>query len=147
MNAELNLRVFRRNKRNIILIWNSEALIKEQLDNIAVEIEEGGIFKPLKFSTFSPHDINKFTKQVCGIVINQVDNALDVNRFCNIKVILGKENRASKLISVLPFAQANIAEKESKVSVFLHAWDPDKGSWQKLCGEHDDEGKFRLLMK
>jgi len=146
MNTELNLRVFRRNKRNIILIWNSENLSKEQCDSVAVEIEDAEKFKNVTFTSFTPHDSDKFSKKVNGVVINQVDNNLDVNRFYNIKVMFGKDaNKVSRIITILPF-KPTVETKEGKV-VYLHAYDRDKATWQKVNGEYDEKGNFRLLIK
>ena len=78
-----------------------------------------------------------------GVVIGHEENKLDPSRFYNVKVVLGLENRITKLISILPFKTAT--EKETR-AVYLHAFDAKKGSWSKLNGEYDEEGNFRLLV-
>ena len=144
MNDNLNLRVFRRNKKNIILIWNSESLKKDQLDSVSLEMETNGVFGPVEFQKFAAHNEAKFTRGVEGVVINQETSKLDPLRFYNFKVTLGSTNKIFKLISVLPFKSST--EKETR-AVYLHAWDGAKGCWTKCDGAYDENGKFCLLIK
>ena len=116
----------------------------EQKENIAVEIEESGVFKPITFAKFVPHNTNKFTREVDGAVIAHEENKLDSMRFYNFKVVLGIGEKISKLISILPFKAS--ADKETR-AVYLHAYDKKQGSWAKVNGEYDEEGNFRLLVK
>ena len=91
MEKNINLRVFRRNNKNIIILWNNYNLEERYLKSItAYLVGSDEIETPLAFDRFVPDDPSKFSKDIDGIVIPHSINSLQVEKIYNIRIMFGK---------------------------------------------------------
>lgn len=133
----LNFRVFRRNAKNLILLWSSGHLTEDQKSIVTAFLVDplDGMSdgRELKWSKFVPDNPEKFTQDVCGIVIQHSTNAIDSAKSCAIKVMLGHGEDAIELIKeVLPAnAIGDLPRPAVDASRRLHmyAFDSSTGAW------------------
>lgn len=106
MSLNINFRVFRRNNKNLILLWGTGPLIGTQKGSISVsviDLNTPGGERALRYSRFTPDNPEKFSPDVDGIVISHSLNRMNASEGCTIKVILGEEDESMELLKdVLP---------------------------------------------
>lgn len=143
MIKNVNIRIFRRNKKNLIVIWNKDQLKEEHNDFISVDLMKDDKISPLSFEKFIPFDKNKFSKETDGIIISHEENNLDSAKQYEIRVVLGRNDKIQKNITVLPTTSIKInTQKQSGIE----AWDDKNKRFEKLYGEWV-ENRFVLLTK
>lgn len=103
-------RVFRRNQKNIIILWDSEQLKEEQKNNISVELlsEDNRKLFFIPFVNQKPEKIKSTTQ---GILINQVENNLDPTKDYDIKIILGQKEIVVGYLEIRGIQKQNKANK------------------------------------
>jgi hypothetical protein len=144
-NKSLNFRIFRRNKKNLIIIWNLKNLTTDQKNEMHFELipsDENDDTKSIEFVPFIPIDKTKFVDDVAGGVIGHEENSLDPNGTYNIKITLGRNNIITKNILILPVKKQ---QKQDK-AISLMAYDDANKKFEKLSGTWIDN-KFVLLTK
>ncbi len=88
----INFRVFRRNNKNLILLWSSKTLTAEQQENLrAYVVEAGKATRELAWRPFVPDNPDKFAPDVAGIVLSHSSNGLDPAEKCVVRVVFGTE--------------------------------------------------------
>jgi len=139
----INFRVFRRNSRNLILLWSEGGMSESQKESIRVYIhqisdtEESS--REVFFRKFAPDNPEKFTKDVSGIVVPHAENKIDPKSRCMVRVVFGSGDDAIEIDKeVLPASASGAIESTScpttqaGVVVHLYAWDTEKGKWVPL---------------
>jgi hypothetical protein len=129
----LNFRVFRRNGKNLILLWSQGQLTEEQRDCVSAHAVDDGMGegKELKFSRFVPDNPEKFAPDVGGIVVSHAANGLNPTEPCTIRVVLGTGEDSIEMVKeVLPANSAEIPQRqEQHRKVYLYAMDYETKSW------------------
>jgi hypothetical protein len=99
-----NLRIFRRNAKNLIFLWNAGSLPDAAKDVVsAFLVDEDGNEGPLKFSKFVPDNPSKFQGDVDGIVIAHDQNKMDAESAYTVRIIIGDGDEPLEFIKeVLP---------------------------------------------
>lgn len=96
MNNDASVRVFRRNNKNTIIVWNTVQLDTEyNKPVIAALINDIGQEIILTYSKFVPDNPEKFPRGIDGIVISHVNNNLNPTEQYKIKVTFNGENGES----------------------------------------------------
>jgi len=126
-------RVFRRNQKNIVLIWETEGLTPDQMGNVQVNLilDNDELLHDLKFTIFVPLKKEKFKNEVTGVIINHRDNNLDTTKSYTFEIVLGLKNTVAQTINVKPFEEE---VKNASVDLHLYAWDPEHNKWEKISG-------------
>jgi hypothetical protein len=133
--SEISVRVFRRNAKNIIILWNTaqldEAFIKPVVASI-VDLE--GKESLLAYSKFKPDSPEKFPKDIDGIVISHANNNLDPNTGYKVKLSFSNGNvYYEALQEVLPMSNVVPAEVLKPIeSVHMYAYDYANRKWVPL---------------
>jgi hypothetical protein len=130
MRNNINLRVFRRNSKNIILLWDNNRLTEDTKIFLLPEKKE------LFWKAFVPLNRNKFQREVQGVVIPQKENNISPEE----EVLIGVEiNGKLNEIKVRP------CEKNIMI-VKLFGYDAVRKRWYPFQGEFVN-GTFVLLTK
>ena len=134
MSSNINFRIFRRNSKNLILLWNSASLPDDAADSVAVLLVDGGGNEgPLSFSRFTPENPEKFAKDVDGIVIPHGPNKMDPTKSCTVKVIFGDGDEGFEVVkTVLPANSAPEAPERdlsSPKAIHMYAMDYRTKTW------------------
>lgn len=112
MSANINFRVFRRNNKNLIFLWNSASLPDDGRFSVAAFLMDGEVEGPITFSKFKPENPEKFTGDVDGIVIPHIPNKIDPTKACTIKVLFGEGDDCFEVMkTVLPANSAPEAQE------------------------------------
>lgn len=132
MSSNINFRVFRRNNKNLILLWNSASLPDDNRTSIAAFLVDGDAEGPVKFAKFVPENSEKFAKDVDGIVIPHSSNKIDPTKPCTIKVLFGEGDDSFDVTkTVLPANSAPEAqERESSGPRICHMYAMDYATKQ-----------------
>lgn len=136
----VNFRVFRRNVKNLILLWSSRYLTNDQRENMRVYAVEADSYRELTWKPFSPDSPDKFAPDVCGVVVSHSNNALDPAEPCAIRVMLGTGDNVIEIEKdVLPASQAGPADPpaprvapaaiERTINVRLYVLDEETKNW------------------
>jgi hypothetical protein len=131
MQENLNLRIFRRNPKNIIIIWNSAHLTGFFTRPVsAMVIDEAGDML-LTYSKFVPDAPEKFPKDIDGIVISHSGNNLDANKAYKIKIAFGDRVNGFEIIKeVMPVNSFTIPDGPKEVqAMHMYAFDYRKQKW------------------
>jgi len=101
-----NFRIFRRNQKNLILLWNAGSLPDGAKDSLsAFLVDEEGNEGPLKFSKFIPDNPSKFQGDVDGIVISHEQNKMNPESAYTVRVVIGDGDDPLEFVKeVLPAA-------------------------------------------
>ena len=89
-NKSLNFRIFRRNKKNLIIIWNLKNLTTDQKIEMHFELipsDENDDTKSIEFVPFIPIDKTKFVDDVAGGVISE---RVHKRPLCGILALFGR---------------------------------------------------------
>lgn len=132
MPANISFRVFRRNNKNTILLWNSASLPDENKTSVAAFMVDGDREGPLSFSKFVPENSEKFAKDVDGIVIPHLSNKIDPSKPCTIKVLFGEGDDSFDVVkTVLPANSApESTERETAGPKVVHVYGMDYATKQ-----------------
>jgi hypothetical protein len=140
----INFRVFRRNNKNIILLWNAGALPDNCRDSVSVHIsrspsltEDGSEmdeYYPVEFSRFLPESPEKFAKDVDGVVISHSKNNIDPTALCVAKVVFGEDEDAIEIYKEIKPANSSPSEnigtqQFSGKDLRLHGYDYRNNKW------------------
>ena len=142
--SDFKPRVFRRNNKNLIIIWEAKELSKDQKESIKVDIEdeEDESISDISFSQFIPENKEKFKDDTQGIIVDQGANNIDPEKQYTVRVVLGSQSQISRTIQAFP---CRLSKKSNKC--FLYAWDRNRGQWSKCEGIEDPKTKeFRILV-
>ena len=134
MSINLSVRVFRRNLRNTIIIWNGAALLPSQREKVAVFLfDENGMDtdKQLSFSKFVPDSPEKFSADVSGVVIPHAENKMDPVKQYNIRVIFGEGDDSMEITKPVMAANSIDFSKmgTAKPTAHLYAMDYETNTW------------------
>jgi len=130
MSANANVRIFRRNNKNTIILWNSNQLPDDSRSSVAAFLIDGENEGPLVFSKFIPESPEKFSGDVDGIVIPHTANKMDPTKPCNIKLLFGEGDDSFDITkTVLPANSAPEAqEREAAGPKIMHMYGMDYGT-------------------
>lgn len=129
--ASIGLRIFRRNSKGIILLFNKAILPDKCKDSVcAFLVDVDGNEGPLTFTPFIPDAPEKFAAGVSGIVINHIQNKIDPSKPCTIKLIFGEDDESFEVVkSILPANSApEMPEKNSQI-VHIYGFDYKSKTW------------------
>lgn len=130
MSSNINFRVFRRNNKNLILLWNNGTLPDTCRETVSafIDREEGG---PLKFSRFVPESPDKFAKDVDGIVIPHSGNDMDPSKGYEIHVVFGEGDDAMEVIKLVKPANFSheVPTSTPDNAVHIYGMDYSTGKW------------------
>lgn len=130
----VNFRIFRRNNKNLILLWNIENLSTSQKENLVVlEMGESDTERPITYKRFVPDNPEKFADDVDGVVISHAQNKLDPSKSCTVKLIFGDDDIFEVVKSVNP-ANSVPEQTVSKEPVVFRAYGMDyaTGEWKPI---------------
>lgn len=124
MSSNINFRVFRRNTKNLILLWSAASLPDDSRPSVAAFIIDGDSDRPLSFSKFVPDNIEKFSGDVDGIVISHASNKIDPTKSCTVKVLFGEGDDSFEVTkTVLPANSApESQERETAGPKVVHMY-------------------------
>lgn len=132
----INFRVFRRNNKNLIMIWNNSQLSEGQKDSLFAYVVSGLCDdRELEWSKFVPDNPEKFAPDVDGIVIPQIQNKLNPSETCTVKVVFGIGEESLEMVKDVMPANAIIGpsrpmpESAGQKRMFLYAKDYKTGEW------------------
>lgn len=111
MSTSINFRVFRRNNKNLILLWSPHAMPDDGKFSVAAFLLDGDNEGPLTFAKFRPESPEKFPGGVDGIVIPHAANKIDPTKPCTVKVLFGEGDDSFEVTkTVLPANSAPEAQ-------------------------------------
>lgn len=129
----INFRVFRRNNKNLILLWNNTSLSDDQRSCIAAFEAPGGLEddRELTWSKFVPDNPEKFAPDVDGIVVPHASNRLNPSEACTVKVVLGSGEDSLEMVKeVLPAnSVVEPARPPEPKRVHMYAMDYSRNVW------------------
>ena len=139
MSANINFRIFRRNGKNLILLWNSASLPDDCREEVAAFlVDESGNEGPLTYSKFVPDSPEKFAKDVTGIVIPHAQNKMDPEKPCTVKVVFGDGDDSFEVSkTVLPANSAPEPQEKDTKAVHLYGMDYKTKTWVPFPVDHD----------
>ena len=139
MNDNLNLRVFRRNPKNIIIVWNPAGLEIPSTKPAVVSAIDGNQEVLLAWSKFIPDAPEKFPRGTEGVIISHVNNSLDPNRAYKIKLSFGDAEPKLEIVKdVMPVCVYTIPETNKEiVPTHMYAYDYKRGKWVPLPVDQD----------
>lgn len=133
--SDIGCRVFRRNNKNIIIVWNAT-----QLDPLFVSpvvatiVDSEGKESLLAYSKFKPDNPEKFPRDVDGIVISHINNNLNPDMgykiklsFCNGKVYCEALQDVDPVNATSPINIPKPAE-----AIHMYAYDYKNRKWVPL---------------
>lgn len=134
MSIEIGCRIFRRNKKNIIILWDSHVIPDMTLSGVFVE-KEDGVELPLDYVKFSPMATEKFIPGTTGIIINHSKNNIDPEEKVIIKIVFKDNSRGAEspiIITkeIMPVTyRETVAKKEPSKSIKVYGFDYVKNKW------------------
>lgn len=133
MSSNINFRVFRRNNKNLILLWNSSSMPDDGRFSVAAFLMDGDSEGPLVFSKFLPENPEKFSGDVDGIVIPHTPNKIDPTKPCTIKILFGEGDDSFEVVkTVLPANSAPEAQDREMAGpkiVHMYAYNYGEKKW------------------
>ena len=133
--GEMSCRVFRRNNKNIIILWNTSQLDPAFVSPVVASVvADDGKETLLTYSKFSPDSPEKFPRDIDGIVISHVNNNLDPNSGYKIRLsFVNGTVHSEALQDVLPVNALGPVEtpKPSEI-VHMYAYDYAARKWVPL---------------
>jgi hypothetical protein len=114
MASNCNLRIFRRNNKNTILLWDAKQLPDDSRSSVVAFIVDNDSDAPVIFSKFVPDNPDKFAVGVDGMVISHAANKIDPSKPCTIKVLFGEGDDSFEITkTVLPANSAPEAQERA----------------------------------
>ena len=133
--SEIGCRVFRRNNKNIIILWNAAQLDPVFVSPVVVSvIDSEGKESLIAYSKFRPDSPEKFNKDIDGIIISHVNNNLDPAAGYKIKLSFSNGNVYLEAIQdILPVSSITPSEipKTAEI-VHMYAYDYVNRKWVPL---------------
>ena len=131
--SNLNLRVFRRNNKGLILLWNG-AHVEQRFRNVkAYLVGSDDVERPLVTTKFVPDNPEKFSEDVDGLVIAHLANSLDPVKSYNIRLIFGTADDSftidKQVLSATPIAKDPVV---AETIVHMYGYDYDNEKWVPL---------------
>ena len=133
--SDISCRVFRRNNKNIIILWNTAQLDISFIDPVVASIVDAeGKESLLAYSKFKPDNPEKFPRDIDGIVISHINNNLDPNSGYKIKLSFRNGNvYCEALQDVLPVSAITPVEAPKPTEVVhMYAYDYKNRKWVPL---------------
>ena len=130
-----SLRVFRRNLKNIIIVWDSEHLDDSLKKCVSIMVmHESAEPAALDFSKFLPDAPEKFSQYIDGVVIPHLVNNLDPLEQYTLKLTFGdKDLKHEELKEVLPLAGVHIPNAPKPLNVaHMYGYDYKRHKWVPL---------------
>ena len=125
----INFRVFRRNNKNLIFLWNSGSIPDSCGGSISV-IREDDDGSALEFSRFVPENPEKFAEDVDGIVIPHAQNRIDPSKSCSVRVVFGEgEDSFSLSKTVKPANFSPESPSKPVAEVRMYGKNYSTGEW------------------
>jgi hypothetical protein len=150
----LNFRVFRRNNKNLILLWSQSQLSDPQREGISAFAVDDGTDadgRPLKYSKFVPDNPEKFAPDVGGIVVSHAVNGLNPSEPCTVRVVLGDGEDSLEMVKeVLPAnSVGDIPPRpaEPHRKVYLYAKDNATDTWVPWPADGVLPGNVQIMIK
>jgi hypothetical protein len=129
--SNLNLRVFRRNNKGLILLWNGSHVEQRYKNVHAYLVGSDGVERPL--SRFVPDNPEKFNGDVEGLVIAHLQNSMDPVKSYDIRLIFGGKDDSfvmdKQVLSATPIAKDPAS---SETVVHMYGYDYDNEKWVPL---------------
>ena len=133
MNENLNLRVFRRNPKNIIILWCATGLDIPTSKPVVASVIEDHTEVLLAYNRFIPDAPEKFPKGTEGIILSHVNNNLDPNKAYKIKLVFDSEPRTEIIKDVMPTCIYTAPEPMKDVApMHMYAYDYKHSKWVPL---------------
>jgi hypothetical protein len=135
MSTGTNLRVFRRNAKNIIIIWNN-AQMEEKYHRCAgvFLVGDDGVERPLISNKFVPDNPEKFSNDVDGMIVSHSSNSLDPSKIYNIRVMFGSDGDMivfdKQVMSTI--TEFGKPEPAGETIVHMYGFDYDAQKWVPL---------------
>lgn len=133
--SDIGCRVFRRNNKNIIILWNTAQLDSAFVSPVVASIlDQDGKESLLAYSTFKPDNPEKFPKDIGGIVISHLNNNLNPESGYKIKLSFSNGNVYQEAIQdVLPVSAITPVEPARPADiVHMYAYDYKNRKWVPL---------------
>lgn len=150
-NMNINFRVFRRNNKNLILLWSRNSLSEDQRECVSAYVVSDKDSRELKYSDFTPDNPEKFAPDVGGIVISHSMNNLTPSEGCLVRVVLGKGDDTLEMEKdVLPansVVESTRSHEGTSKRIHLYAMDYDEKRWVPLPHTGLSQGNHLLLLK
>lgn len=132
--VNINVRVFRRNLRNLIIVWNTAQLDPSLRQCTSAFILDGipnGKETLLTFSKFVPDTPEKFPKDIDGIIVSHANNNMDPMKPYLVKVVFGfGECRHEEIKEVLAMSNFVIPEPPKITNdMHMYAYDYAERKW------------------
>lgn len=143
---EINARVYRRNTKYIILLWNKYSSSEAPL----IYYEEEGNLIPIKnFDTSFPEGLKEHASKVKPntdiCVIDQEAEGINPNKDYTFIVAYGDKKREIPLEVYKHDSLPPTEREDMSKNVHLYAYSNEAGVWQKLSGYPHSDGSLRLL--
>lgn len=132
---DISCRVFRRNNKNIIILWNTAQLDSSFVDPvIASLVGDDGKESLLVYNKFVPDSPEKFPKDIDGIIISHLNNNLDPNSSYKVKILFANGTLRHEVVKdVLPVSPVVPAESMKPTQiVHMYAYDYKNSKWVPL---------------
>ena len=133
--SDISCRVFRRNNKNIIILWNTAQLDVSFIKPVVASVVDlEGKENLLVYSKFTPDSPEKFPKDIDGIVISHNNNNLDPNLGYKIKLAFSNGDMyCEALQDVLPVSAVTPTEPIKQAeAVHMYAYDYKNRKWVPL---------------
>jgi len=134
------IRVFRRNAKNMILIWESHNFNEDFCKKpVAVFRVDGNNEYPVTYSKFVPEDQSKFPSDIDGVVIGHIHNNLDKNAKYDMKLVFGHGMPGEVVIlkEVKPYNTfVPIPGQKDVTEVHVFAYDYKNRKWVPMPVDH-----------
>lgn len=133
--SDISCRVFRRNNKNIIILWSAAQLDASFVKPVvASTVDTDGKESLLIYSRFKPDNPEKFPRDIDGIIISHVNNNLDPNKGYSVKLTFGNGITShEERQEVLPVSAVTPAEPIKAVeAVHMYAYDYKNRKWVPL---------------
>ena len=131
--SNLNLRVFRRNNKGLILLWNGSHVEQRYRNVRAYLVGSDEVERPLVTSKFVPDNPEKFNEDVAGLVIAHLANSMDPVKSYNIRLIFGTAEDSftldKQVLSATPIAKDPTV---GETVVHMYGYDYDNEKWVPL---------------
>ena len=141
---KINLRVFKRDKRGIYLLWDRDKLpLSEYKERLTVWIEKGS-------EKYLANPIFKEAKKDLDtelLIVEHKQNELSPQEKCKVIVVIDENNPIAEY-EVFPKGVLPDREKDEKdKNIHLMAWNQDAKVWEKLEGGNNENNEFSLKVK
>jgi len=129
----INLRVYRRSREDIVLVWNSKTLVSEHIDNVDIIMDNKSLHTVLKSVGKDQGSTNGIPSGSIMALIPYAENNLNPDSEYFITVVLGKLKPIRQQIQVFPCGiLPSKTQDDSKKISLLYGYDTNEKKWQKI---------------